>query len=340
VDEEAKSESSSTEGEGADDGAAATLRAQQKRRRRRGYASARADASDDDELAAAAPLFTERASNASTRVAAASGAHVDARDDGANMIAAPPVEAAAWFTELERVKQRLAVVDRALTTDAAAPLASGVAGPSGGVRGGGAHTSDWRAHMDAVRRHASVLRASTAAATSSAGAGSVQPPAPPPTASLLALADACAAALERVAAAEGRWNREGDRGAVPLAAQSYRVSADAARDLSAQATSLQQRVMQQTQELQDLVEAAAAAADVLAARVDGMTSTSPLQDIRAALAKLRRETHELGAQVGVLQHAVAHAHAAEVASRRPGGVGRDGGRQGSRRDDGQDSDAE
>jgi hypothetical protein len=63
-----------------------------------------------------------------------------------------------------------------------------------------------------------------------------------------------------------------------------------------------------------VVDAAAGAAEDVQARLDSMTSTGALQELRAAMARLRRESAGLATQVEVARRAVMHAQAASAAA--------------------------
>ena len=179
-----------------------------------------------------------------------------------------------------------------------ADAAAANAGRSGGQRVGG-------------RNSTSATSATTTAGV--AGAASI-------FASLLTLAGSCAttiAAVEKmelkwnppaggaaVAGASGDNNNSGSSGSGPLGVRLMQelqslVSTQRALALSVDAS--QHRVSSLSGQLQRTVEEAEVLAEEMSARTERMSSTAPLQEIRAALGKIRRESLTLELHIGVGQ---------------------------------------
>lgn len=213
------------------------------------------------------------------------------------------VDPTAWRAELVRVQDRLRMDSR----DVAATMAS------------------WRGHLQSMTEHSAVLAEATgssAASARGAGAGGSKHGVLRTVASL---SEECKDALERVRAGEARIASLAD---ISELVEVHERASGSLSELRTNADELNVETNRLTAEAGELSDAVRAVKDELDERGGSMTNTAPLQKIRAALVKIKKESQEMVVRLGIARVELARHQMAAASERRA--AARAGGSPGSR----------
>lgn len=326
----------STDGndDGIDDGTAAgTARA-----------AARGVSNDDDDEDEEAVLQEQKKPAVSLHSSRATAAESKLADDEDHTVPshhhAPGVAPEVWSREFEAVKSRLSLFDKQLQARAegretiTSPYSTGLGGASlpGPTAVSGA-ASNWRSHLAVMQRHNVLFKGPSSSSTGATTAAS----AAHPTLSLDSIslilqgvAGDLGDVLIAIASAERKWNT-GSVAAGPAAAPAgplvigsgvpamvaeHRSLHEALVSLREKLSTSRASLSSATAALDAITNECEELADGVSVRSESMTSTSRLQDIRAALMNLRRESASLHIQAGMLQRALLRKQYEDCSSQR------------------------